>query len=518
MKHRVVINTHRYGDILNALPIAKHWHDQGDRVSWVVHRNFAGVFDGVSYVRPVIFDGDMSDGCDAERLARIKCPDGEIIHLQPSGNPVPARVSTSRFSTDPWARAELLERFHQLPLVIDRRDAERDRQTVADYWKHNGRPVVALCLKGHSSAWNDRDASDFRCWLVGHVRQTLGWDVVGIGSLQLPHFLDLLPLLEQAAALVSIDTAPIHLAYASMTPTIVLSRSEEWGKSEPRRHWLGQFTYGQAMTAEARHQIAELLAGDLKPGRCCRPVSKMVVRPIIHVYQEYESASPDARRRNAAASGSWQILSDIDRGWRRLPFRTRPETRTALEIDDLRDCPYIRDLVDFAASKTKPSDVICYTNTDIALIPDAGDIIREKMAGTPCCFSSRAEVGRIVQQESRETLRRFQTHPEVDLFAFTVEWWKAHRENFPDCVLGYEGWDWVLRWMMLREYPAARIDPPIVYHERHEELWKTKFANEPGNRLNRKLCRAWAKSHGCEAALLPDPDLFKADEHWSYHG
>jgi hypothetical protein len=100
--------------------------------------------------------------------------------------------------------------------------------------------------------------------------------VVDIGAMRLPHILDLMPILERARCLLSIDTAPIHLAYATMTPTIVISRNEEWSKSEPRKHWLGQFTFAEAMHAGWRKRIAELLTGDMELGRCCRPMAAML--------------------------------------------------------------------------------------------------------------------------------------------------------------------------------------------------------------------------------------------------
>ncbi len=44
----------RYGDVMNILPLARHLFDRGERVDFLVHPKFAGLLDGVSYVRPVL--------------------------------------------------------------------------------------------------------------------------------------------------------------------------------------------------------------------------------------------------------------------------------------------------------------------------------------------------------------------------------------------------------------------------------------------------------------------------------
>jgi len=64
-----VISLRSNGDIINLLPLLKFVSDKrGKPVQLVVHPKFAGVLDGVAYVQPIIWAGDMEDPIAAESL------------------------------------------------------------------------------------------------------------------------------------------------------------------------------------------------------------------------------------------------------------------------------------------------------------------------------------------------------------------------------------------------------------------------------------------------------------------
>ncbi len=453
--NRVIINTHRYGDIMLNLPIAKAWADAGDRVWWCVHHHFVHLLDGVSYVTPIVFQGDMNDREDAERAARNIAPkDSEFVCLQ--AKMLKARgVQCHRFSPEPWANVGMLDQFHELPLVLDRRDTSRDIETLRQHWKHNGRPVLALCLKGYSSnpelcGWGKDGAIDFRQWIVFHARTVLKWDVVDIGELKLPSILDLVPLLESAVALVSVDTAVVHLAYATNTPTITLSAGSEWDKSEPRHNWIGQFTYPKAMTPDGRERIVKLL-GQKRPyklGTMVRTPAEMRCTPILHCYDSTPGKDAVIEHRLALARGSWDMIDWS--GWRQRPLRKEDPAR-------------FKDVIESAIVGADPSDIVCFTAADRALVPDVGHVLAATLESTTCCFSPTVDMERVEFMHSRASLPKPNGAPGV--FAFTVDWWRGYQDQLSNRVISEDGWESELRRVMLACNPKAELTPAIAYRQ-----------------------------------------------------
>lgn len=467
--NRVIINTHRYGDILSNLPIARAWADAGDKVWWCVHEHFADVLNGVSYVTPIVFQGDMNDPEDTERAARSIAPkDAEVICLQ--AKLLKGRgVSCHRFSAEPWSRAGLLSKFHDLQLLLDRRNTSRDADTVAKHWKNGDRPVMALCLKGYSSnpencGWGKEGTVDFRQWITFHVRTNLGWDVVDVGELKLKSILDLVPLLGWAVALVSVDTALIHLAYATQTPTLVLSAGTEWDKSEPRHHWIGQFTYSEAMSPVGRERIATTLG---KPypyrfGTMVRPADKMICRKVLHCFDASISADKEIEHCRALARGSWQMINWS--AWRPMPIR--------------KPAALFKKVVDSLIVHDRPDDIICFTPSDVALIPEAGEVLAAATEEAGCCFSRIVNLKQVDFMHTRESLPSI-TGGSVGVIAFTVNWWKGYADQVSEQAVGEPGWDEELLRLMSVCNSRAEIVPAIAYRQQNTAPDQLPEAEEP---------------------------------------
>jgi hypothetical protein len=112
-------------------------------------------------------------------------------------------------------------------------------------------------------------------------------------------------------------------------------------------------------------------------------------------------------------------------------------------------------------------------------------------------------------------LAQIKTYSGTDLFCFTKDWWKQNREIFPDMLLGREGFDWVLRRLMLYEYPNAELTEPVVYHYSHKSQWcqLPYIVNNKGQIHNRNLAKQWAILNKFEKCLNIEPHkpLFKLD-------
>lgn len=209
-----------------------------------------------------------------------------------------------------------------------------------------------------------------------------------------------------------------------------------------------------------------------------------------------------------------------DRAWHTVYCETSKAKRTARDLGDDRDLPYIADVFDFGVERArkqqpKGDPIVCFTNNDIGLCPEAPDIVRRAAAVSAFGFSRRREVTHMEKVYTVNDLRAHEDHPGSDLFFFRCSWWEKNKAKFPD-LCAAEGWDFVLRHIMLKQNPGCQI-MSCIYHGRHRSEWSSpdKINTAPSQVHNRRLCTKWAKDNGMEQSLL-DPSqsrfLFKNDE------
>lgn len=527
MPKLAIVQLARRGDLVSVLPVAWHYHTQGWEVDVYAHEDFVDALEPCSYVtpRPVpTTHRAVNATADAVR-GRYDL----VLETQVDANRRPPPAKFPNFIQEQWGRAGLAERFHDLPLVFDRRDAEGERQALAQHWPDaGGLPVLLLCLKGHSSPFvanygkSDDSAAVFEDWLRRALCKR--WQVLGIGGLQLRKAHHLLAFLERADALVSIDTLPIHLAYATGTPTFVLSREVPWYQSEPRAHWCGRWTYPEANTDACRVPLLDMIdRRDFAPGRLCRPVVGERVESVYHVVDWWTppDGHPD-RGRILAAKASWDRLAEADGAWSTVLHDTdRDARRTSRDIGDNRKLPYIRDLIDFGCDAAEragdPDGIVVFTNSDVGVVPEAAEAVRYALRDAPCAFSRRIDV-RGGRAYTRADLARHKAHVGADLFAFRASWWRRNGSSFPDMIYAAEGWDALARWRCWAANPAAEIAPCIVWHIDHAPFWSMNqnIHTCESQRHNRAEARRWAAENGLGMALWPDGArwLCRIDEQW----
>ena len=190
---------------------------------------------------------------------------------------------------------------------------------------------------------------------------------------------------------------------------------------------------------------------------------------IYHVYSNFINSE-----REQFAVDTWNGDSIVN-----VPVNDSDLTRS---IDGL---PYLKDLLDIAASKCDEDDIIIYTNTDIGLISN------ELNLPVNLFFCPRKQV----LQKRNYTAQELEYVPyegsiNCDVFGFTKKWYLDHRDLIPDFVIGSPKWDLAL--LVIME-GAVRIDN-MVFHIEHEAQWKIDNVRE-SNIYNSYLYNRFAEKY-----------------------
>lgn len=536
-KRVALINLARVGDVVSIIPVAYKLHQEGNIVDFYCHTHFCDILSLCSYINVIPWDGLHRDVSGAIKHAKNTGKYDEIYPTQVDGNSAQPPVNTENFILKQWSYAgeRFLKNFHKLPLIFDNRNREKEREVLNKWLPDNGdnRPILIYSFTSHSSGFTLSGESRpfYNKMIVDYpkfLEEFKNYRILNIGldgqpssngfKLESPKYL--LPLLEKASILLCVDSLPIHLTYATNTPTIVFSVKNKWYQSEPRQHWITRYTYEEACNKSTMDQITEILGRTSSPkkfitGTLTRDVSKQHHRNILHGISWFDAGEP-TNNRVLRARATWEARRIEDKYYDLCFIEDSNLGRTAKNIGDIADLPFLHDLFDILAKKAKSDTIIMFTNSDIFITNDALSVIRKKMDDMECCFSFRKDVPRLDRAFTSQELSKINSYAGADLFCFTKKWWKQNKEIFPDLLLGREGFDWVLRRIMLNEYPSCEITTPIIYHELHPTQWcKLPFlVNNPGQIWNRNLCRKWAIKNNFSNCLNLDPSrpLFKADK------
>lgn len=249
----------RYGDIINTLPIAKKYADYGQRVAWAVTPEYANIFDGVSYVTPVVIKTRLSNVAQAVRELRKSC--NNVQAWQMYGNTTVGRRQTSSFAMEMWRMAGAASEFMNLPLVFDRRDYNREQALVQKVLSNKQRPLL-FSGTGTSSPFAHAGAC---LAAVKQIADKYQCPVIDISNVSAHRIYDMLGVFEASCGLVVIDSAYLHLTYASGTPTFALTSEgppkdrSVWYASQPRAQWCAKASYSNwtAILPELERWFAE---------------------------------------------------------------------------------------------------------------------------------------------------------------------------------------------------------------------------------------------------------------------
>lgn len=254
----------RYGDIMNILPLWKHLHDQGHAINAITKAEFVPIYDGVSYVRPITthFDPDQVHEC----VTVFSKQYSELCCCQVWKNP--RNPEGDNFCLRQWALVDpkYIPLYQQLPLVFDRRNLEQEKHLLASLRLEPSRPTLLYNLTGVSSPFRERDKLE----KAVHSQFRQHANIVNLSSLRANRIFDLLGVYEKATALLTIDTATLHLANACRLPTVALSRPNPFDQSQPRDFWRAHFHYGNYSIARILELLADTLGITAEKASCVR--------------------------------------------------------------------------------------------------------------------------------------------------------------------------------------------------------------------------------------------------------
>lgn len=210
---------------------------------------------------------------------------------------------------------------------------------------------------------------------------------------------------------------------------------------------------------------------------------------LYHAANIFTSTNRNDSERMGRAQKTWWQLYGASGSLVR-PAHSKNYRRSALDLGDVRSVPFIKDVIEVAVKEASLDDAIMLTNADSSLCQKADSFIFQGLYDQGCCFSTRRDMLKIHRTwlPQEDVVRRGEKFIGVDLVAFTVKWWKEHGPGYPDLLLGYEGWDWVFKFMIGNEIPT------VVYHEVHQEpYWHRHRMTAPGNQWNRAKSLEWAE-------------------------
>lgn len=438
-----IVSLRRYGDIINLLPLLRFIHRKTNtRVKLIVHRTFANVIEGVSYVEPIIWDGDMDAPLAAAKAHGAVNAQVHGLGLKPD--------PTQNYAKRAW-RLLGYEWSRHSELVFDRRDALREKKLVPE----SDLPIVLVKLHGFSSVFKESE----NLWALLRAEFDGLCQLVDLDKINADRIYDLLGLLDSAACLVTVDTVTLWLARGSKCPVVALVNDLPYLASPPVGNVLVRLPYRVAFKfwEKIASAIHSTLFDPYKHG-------------MVHVFQDFQPPDENGKRRHKEAMATWHLL-----GARQLPFTGK---RSSKSVGDNRGTPFIKDMVN-AAISTGGENIIIISNNDVKIDPHLSAAILESCNQWGCYWAYRLD-----QPNGK-------TDHGGDLFAFTRKWWFMHQHLYPDMLLGYLWWDDLLVRMM--RWSGCAEQARLYYHEPHPGV--ITRPRTKGSDHNEIQAHEWLKSN-----------------------
>jgi len=461
----------RFGDIVNSIPLFYSAHLAGSRPKVVVARDFASIFDGCSYVDPVVFPGDYADLPRAIQWARsrgIISPRICQVYMHPTAWKAPKQ--TESYNLEAWTIANALPLWNTMPLVFDRRDRARESR-LAEKVLGDGsdqRPIVLTSLAGTSSPL--KEAPKLWAQLEATGNQGGAYRLVDISHLKAERVYDLIGLMDRASAIVSIDTLHLHLARATNCPVFALRNNGWFGSTCPPQTVFG------VRYSEMANRIPGI-ANELAMF-CNQSRSSGAAIQVVDVFGNED--------RHKRACSTWNNCIQVHRSsW----------GRDARDIGDTRPLPYLKDLLTAGLGASLHSgDCIVWHNDDVCLAPNALRSIHDHVRKWDFCCTRRLEDPSYV-------------HMGRELMAFRAGWLRDNLHRLPDTILGASDFDLFYAAWLRKErgiittgsnltLDMLPVDIPagLAMHEKHESSWNTRERiAAPSTQHNRRLFREWAR-------------------------
>jgi len=251
----------KHGDVLGILPILyADFQETGKKPNLIVSEKYSAIPKALDYVETVVYPGEWNDLDGAIRFAKQQF--GVFYTPQMHGAGFQPKRSHPSFQLDQWARCGRLDQWGKLPMVLPRTNNPIEGfSTTGKY--------ILFADKGESAPFEHADdlASALASEFPSHR-------ILRLSTLQAPHLLDVLALIDGADFLFSIDTAILHLSAASKTPVIALVADK------PSR-WQGS-AFHPRMAAHCRYGDYPIRKAEIL-NTAKRAVNKLPIPELVEV-------------------------------------------------------------------------------------------------------------------------------------------------------------------------------------------------------------------------------------------
>lgn len=219
---KTFIQLGKYGDIITILPILKAESDRhdGQPVNLVVCREYASILEACSYVKPVIFRGEVQDLRSAMLFAKSKF--SNVVNLQMHGDINPIRLTPS-FQLEQWKRAGMEDQWDKLPLEFDKRDFDEENRVLAQHATVNGYFIFADHSQSSPFLHKEYLANELLKSRAGEM----GLKMVRMSEILVKKMHHALSLFGCAKFIVAVESSFLHLSKAVKTPVIALA-ADHW--------------------------------------------------------------------------------------------------------------------------------------------------------------------------------------------------------------------------------------------------------------------------------------------------
>lgn len=456
----VEIQLGRAGDIINILPAIPLLEKKYGRITLMVSRDYSSLLDGISYCNVDVFQDRFENINQAVAIARQRYDKVLVSSVYGHGWNVPH--GTPSFCIESWKMIGLEHEFGKHPLIFDRRSPEREQALISQF--PQDKPWILYCGTGHSSPFKHADLLE-----QGLARFSDRFHIINIGKIRAERFYDILGLMDRAACLVTIDSGPLHLARASRVPVVALVTDIPtlWHGATCPPNTVFKCRYGEFVG-----QAAALFHAIDKVARNAIPIARKPILGcprLVHVYSDYP-ATGETYRREMFARRTWE--SEYRTGaWVHAPVFDKDLRRSSRDIGDKRGVPFIKDLVQKGMELAQDDDVIVLSNSDTCFCTGLTEAILAEVSVHGALSAHRYDFHhQLLEIYTPTQAMAGNFYVGADLFAFTKIWWAENKSDFPDLLLGYEGWDLCLRTLILRSGGSVWYYP-MIYHEHHESFW-----------------------------------------------
>lgn len=214
---------------------------------------------------------------------------------------------------------------------------------------------------------------------------------------------------------------------------------------------------------------------------------------IVHFYSSYSTNDGDTLRRMMVAKMTWK-----NQKWLERPVLDSELPRMWKEAN--RSFPYLKDVFELGL-RDLPDDAIgVFSNTDTCVVSDCSMRLAADLQSLEAVWGHRRDFYHpFTKPIPDQDVPKGQLYPGIDLFAFRVRWWRDYSHEFPDLLLGMEGWDPCMMTLMIQTQDGKDCEvKDYCWHEKHASFWESNRYSLMAQRWNLKNEIPWLASLGVD--------------------